>query len=263
MIYERFISERQQEPALYYCDRDDRIPAGVCYGPVIRDIYIVECCTDGGGTVVINGRVFPVTAGDCFFLFPGDTVTHTTEKTRSGAWCALDGQPIAKALAEAHISAEAPFAPRETFGGILRAIERMLAMREESDPGADMRRTACIYEILGCLLRTGGRQKSHAAVQNAIGLLETQYHTPLTVADIAARVGLERAYFSTLFKAETGSTPHAYLTTLRIRKACTLLAETDAPIAAVAESVGLDDQNFARLFKKETGKSPGEYKRTL
>ena len=80
MIYERFISERQQEPALYYCDRDDRIPAGVCYGPVIRDIYIVECCTEGfimglgakmftiAGPVIVYGTVASVVYGLIYWI---------------------------------------------------------------------------------------------------------------------------------------------------------------------------------------------------
>ncbi|MBQ8351951.1 MAG: AraC family transcriptional regulator [Clostridia bacterium] len=263
MIYEQFIAERRQEPTLYYCDRDRQIAAGVRYGPVIRDIYIVECCTEGSGTVVVNGKEFPVTAGDCFLLLPGDTVVHTTSEVRSGVWCAIDGEPIARALAEGGITSESPFAPREAFGGILRIIERMLTMRKDDSAGTEWRRTACIYEILGCLASAKSKQSGHSSVQKALGLMETHYHTPLTVGDIAARVGLERAYFSTLFKAETGSTPHAYLSALRVRKACTLLQETDTSIAAVAEAVGLDMRNFARLFKSETGKTPGAYKKTL
>jgi AraC-like DNA-binding protein len=263
MIYERFAEERREEPFLYYCDRDNRIPAGVHYGPVIRDIYIIECCTEGGGGIVINGREHPLSAGDCFFLLPGDTVTHITDAPRSGAWCAVDGSAMEKALMAAGITSEHPFAPREAFADILHAIERMLSMREETDPGVEWRRTACLYEILGCLLRAGREPSGHSSVQKAIGLMESCYHTPLTVGEIASRVGLERAYFSTLFKAETGSTPHAYLSALRIRKACTLLRETNTPISAVAEAVGLDTGNFARLFRALTGVTPSCYQKTL
>lgn len=259
MIYERYAEERGEEPRLYYCDRDEQIAAGVRYGPVIRDIYIAECCMEGSGTVVINGREFPVEAGDCFFLLPGDTVIHTTRQVRSGVWCALDGEPVARALAAAGITAESPFAPHETFSDICHCIQKMLTLRKESDVGAEWRRTACIYELLGCLLRTGSAHPGHTCIERAIGLMESRYHTPLQVGEIAAGVGLERAYFSTLFKQETGSTPHAYLSALRVRKACALLRETDMPIRAVAEAVGLDVRNFSRLFQGETGVTPRAY----
>ena len=261
MIYEQFAQERLEEARLYYCDRDRSIGAGVHYGPVIRDIYIIECCTDGSGTVVINGKEFAVAAGDCFFLLPGDTVIHTTKEPRSGVWCAVDGSAVGTALAQAGIDAAQPFAPRTAFHEICHAIEKMLVMRQDADRGADWRRTACIYEILGCLLRNETARSTHTCVQQAIGYMESCYHTAISVADMARKAGLDRSYFSTLFKAETGSTPHAYLSALRVRKACALLWESDAPIAAVAEAVGLDTQNFARLFRAETGLSPREYRK--
>ena len=260
MIYERYSDTPHEVPFLSYCDRDTEIPAGVRYGPVIRDIYIIECFTEGSGSVIINGREFFLSAGSCFFLLPGDTVVHTTSERRSGVWCAVDGGAVGKALRAAGITCENPFAPKEAFQDILASIERMLSMRDATDPGVEWRRTACIYEIIGALLRTSRGQVGHGSVEKAIGLLESLYHTPMTVHEIAGRVGLERAYFSTLFKKETGTTPHAYLSALRVRKACVLLRETDTPISEVAAAVGLDDGNFSRLFRTETGMTPRQYR---
>lgn len=93
--------------------------------------------------------------------------------------------------------------------------------------------------------------------------METHYNTELTVQGLADAVGLERSYFSTLFKNTTGLSPHYYLTKLRIQRFCTLLKNEDIPISLAAEYVGLDPQNFARIFKRETGKTPGEYRQTL
>ena len=261
MIYEHHDKGWRGEPFLCYCERDVRVAAGLHYGPVIRDLYIIECCTEGGGSIVINGREFLLGAGDCFVLLPGDTVIHTTSVQRSGVWCAVGGEPLAKSMAAAGITSENPFAPRDAFDTVVHAIERMLSMREESDPGVEWRRTACIYEIFGALLRTRRESVGNTSVQKAIGLMESRYHTSMTVGEIAACVGLDRAYFSTLFKSETGSTPHAYLCSLRIRKACALLQDTDMPISSVAEAVGLDMRNFSRLFKGETGITPGQYRR--
>lgn len=89
--------------------------------------------------------------------------------------------------------------------------------------------------------------------------METNYHTDITVESIAHETGLERCYFSTLFKAQTGKSPHEYLTSLRISKACTLMKQGSMSISSIARSVGLDCRNFSRLFKKETGFTPLEY----
>ncbi len=266
MFYERYAKEHQDEPMVYYCDRDVDLAPGIRYGPVIRDIYIVECCTGGYGSVIINDREFPLKSGDCFVLLPGDTVIHTadTKEPRCGVWCAIDGFSLGRVFARAGITSEAPFAPPEAFGEISSQLEQLILMRDETDPGADLRRTACIYSVLGTLLRTAPvSPDKNFWIQKAIGIMETRYHEALSVQAVANEVGLDRSYFSTLFKSQTGRTPHEYLTSLRIKKACTLIRRNDSSVGGAAASVGLDPQNFARLFKRETGKTPREYKKEI
>ena len=261
MLYERFINEKRDEPMLYYCDRDDRITPGARYGPVIRDIYIVECCTAGYGSVIINNKEFPVGPGDCFILFPGDTIIHTADvkEPRCGVWCAIDGLQVSRAVTAAGITSDAPFAPRHLFSEITKSVDAMVKMRNDTDPGADLRRTGLVYSIIGALMRCGSVTRADAWVQKAIGIMETQYHTELPVAKIAEECALERTYFSTLFKSRTGKSPYAYLTEIRIKKACVLMKENGMTVSDAAGSVGLDARNFARLFKRITGKTPMDF----
>ena len=259
MLYEHFVKEHREEPVVCHSGRDENLEPGIKFGPVIRDIYIVECCTGGFGSVIINGIEFPVKKGDCYFLFPGDTVIHTASETypREGVWCAMDGLQIGSVLHKAGITSTAPFAPADAFSDITSAVSRVVDMREENDAGADLRRTALIYTVLGSLMRyTSATSDKNIWVKNAIGIMETEYHESITVEDIAFEIGLDRSYFSTLFKARTGKTPHAYLTSLRIKKACTLMQDKGLSVSEAASSVGLDARNFARLFKKETGYTP-------
>ena len=132
-------------------------------------------------------------------------------------------------------------------------------MRDDTDPGVDFRRAGCIYNILGALLRETNLSNKNSWIQKAIGIMETRYHEDITIEDIARETGLDRTYFSTLFKEKTGFTPHNYLTQLRIKKASTLLLINNSTVAEIASSVGLDPQNFSRFFKKETGKTPKQY----
>ena len=260
--YEHFIKEHREEPTICHCGKDENLQPGVVYGPVIRDIFIVECCTSGFGSVIINGTEFPLKKGDCYFLFPGDTVTHTAAKhePREGVWCAMDGLQIGGVLTKAGITSKSPFAPPEAFEEITDVVKQVVEMREENDAGADLRRTSLVYSILGSLMRyTSATTDKNIWVKKAIGVMETNYHEDLKVEDIAFAIGLDRSYFSTLFKSQTGKTPHSYLTSLRIKKACTLIEQQNFSVSQASISVGLDFRNFARLFKKETGKTPREY----
>ncbi len=243
---------------------DYDLKPGARFGPVIRNIYIIECCTGGLGTVVINGTVFPVCAGDCYILLPGDTIIHTADEIdpRRGYWCAVDGARVGHYLAMAGIRSDSPFAPAQVFSAITSQLEQLYLMRDEHDPGADLRRSACLYAVFGELLRDRSiAVDRNAIVQKAISVMEARYDQPLSVGEIAEAVALERCYFSTVFKSETGSSPHAYLTRLRLEKVCALM-DQGCSAALAAALCGLDPQNIARIFKRHMGETPSEYQKT-
>lgn len=263
MLYERFRDTKRSEITLYYCDIDKDLEPGVKYGPVIRDIYIIESCTGGYGSVIINEKEFQIKKGDVYFLMPGDTVVHTadTEEPRSGVWCAIDGIRLASVLKRAGIDSEHPFACAEAFEEITQQMLRIFDMKNESDPGADLRREGCIYAILGALMRGCASGDSDALIQKAIGYMEATYDGKVNVREVAQSVGLDRSYFSTLFKKITGCTPHMYLTLIRMRKAGALIRDGGYSVSEAAEAVGIDARNFGRVFKRVMGLTPLEYKK--
>ncbi len=83
----------------------------------------------------------------------------------------------------------------------------------------------------------------------------------LTVDKICGVLGLSAAYFSTLFKKETGKTFIAYLTDVRMEQAVHLLVEKDEKTYVIANQIGYADPNyFSYVFKKYFGISPSRYK---
>lgn len=253
------------DPLVYFCGIDENLTPGAKCGPVQRDVFLIECCVSGYGSIEINGTVFPITPRSCYFLFPGDTVTHSADEyePRCGYWCAMHGLQIESALKKAGITSATPFAPPELFDDIYSRLEQMYKTREENDLGADMRRTAHIYAILGALLRTSTATDKYSSVQKAIGYMEANYHKDVSVSMLAAEIGLDRSYFSTLFKVQTGISPHEYLTQLRVKKAATLLKESAYSVSEISEAVGFDSGNFSRIFKQIIGLTPLEYRKNI
>lgn len=251
----------RQVPTVLYCEKEYNLSPGESYGPVIRNIYIIECCVEGYGSVIINNKEFPVTPGDCYILFPGDTVIHTADskEPRKGYWCAVDGLDLGFIFKEAGISSISPFAPREHFNELCACIQKMVSDWGKGDAGESLRETSCIYEFLGILIKNKKANDYDDRIERAIGLMEMKYNERLSVEQIAREIGLERSYFSVLFKEKTTVSPHQYLTSLRIYKACNLIEKERCNITEAAIATGLDPCNFARIFKRVIGKTPTEY----
>jgi two-component system response regulator YesN len=92
--------------------------------------------------------------------------------------------------------------------------------------------------------------------------IHDHYNQPLTLELIGDQIGLNPAYFSSVFKKETGENFVDYLTEVRIGNAKRLLIETEKSIADISEEVGFNDiKYFTKKFKKLTFLSPSEYRK--
>lgn len=86
---------------------------------------------------------------------------------------------------------------------------------------------------------------------------------PLTIAEIARRVGVSQDHLIRLFREAFGMPAAAYYTRLRIAVACRLLRDTDGKMDDVAQQVGYSGAaNLSRAFKAVTGVRPGEFRRS-
>ena len=94
-------------------------------------------------------------------------------------------------------------------------------------------------------------------------ILEHFTNPDLSVEMVAEHLHISQAYFSTLFKKETGQTYISYLTELRLNKAIELLNKTEDKTYMIAHKVGYTEPNyFSYVFKKKFGIAPSRYQQT-
>ncbi|MHB8061547.1 MAG: response regulator [Ruminiclostridium sp.] len=83
----------------------------------------------------------------------------------------------------------------------------------------------------------------------------------LSVETLCKHLHLSSAYFSTLFKRETGGTFINYLTSIRMEKAAWLLRSTDDKTYLISQNTGFIDPNyFSYVFKRYFGISPSKFR---
>src|SRR5260370_42473232 len=72
----------------------------------------------------------------------------------------------------------------------------------------------------------------------AIRIMESSVEEPLSIAGIAARIGLSARAMQTIFMRHVGLTPHAYYLDLRLDTTRRLLLQTPWSVVAVAAACG-------------------------
>jgi AraC family transcriptional regulator len=98
-----------------------------------------------------------------------------------------------------------------------------------------------------------------------VELIRSQLGSKLSLAIMAAAVGLSPQHFARLFKASFGTTPHAFVEAQRIDAAVAALRrEHSTPIAAIAAACGFSSQShMTELMRRRLGVTPSLVRRGL
>ncbi|WP_189208492.1 MULTISPECIES: helix-turn-helix domain-containing protein [Actinokineospora] len=163
-----------------------------------------------------------------------------------------DGSIVTSAGTAAGIDAALHLVRRELGSAVATAIARRMVVPPQRDGGqrqfVDLPVPACTGDSLTPVLTW---------------MLENlaEEHT---VAALARRAAMSERTFARRFAAETGTTPHRWLSTQRVLHARTLLEETSMTVDEVARRCGFSTGALLRHhFQKLVGVAPADYRRTF
>ena len=105
------------------------------------------------------------------------------------------------------------------------------------------------------------QNKHSTLVKQVLAIIHEHYMHNLTIKAIADEIYVTPNYISLIFKREMGTTLNAYLTQIRLEKACQLLKQEHLKIWEIAHMVGYENTHyFSTLFKKVFGVQPQQYR---
>lgn len=124
---------------------------------------------------------------------------------------------------------------------------------------AHMLRSYNAFETVECL---PARALGRLEIARLTEFIEDNLDRTISLEDLASVVNVSRFHFSRLFKRSTGSTAISFVEQCRIRRAQSLITDTDLPLAEIALSVGFVDQShFTRRFHRHVGCTPAVFAR--
>ncbi len=158
---------------------------------------------------------------------------------------------------------------RWTSAGVTAGIDLALALVEH-DHGADLAHQVAAWLVV-FVRRPGGQSQfsSQLRARRHAGpsWRELQRWVPdhltddLSVAGLAARAGMSERTFVRAWREETGTTPAAFVESIRLEAARRLLETTDLTVDAVAREVGLvRAERLHRAVRRRLGTTPASYR---
>lgn len=241
----------------------------------------------GSAVHIIEGREYPVTAGQVFLIHSG--VSHGYKNVDGIEYINVMFQPEQLLqLSELRLLPGfqalfyiEPFYRKEmNFKGMLtlneaqlqeatRMLDLILTEYELQPQGYRLMIRSYFTALVGLLSRyyqiaSGHEDNKALRIGEAVTYIEEHFLQPITLQAMADKAYLSTRQFQRVFTRNYHTTPMDYVIRKRLDYSCTLLRHPNLSISQVALESGFRDQNYyARQFRKVYNCTPSEYREKL
>jgi AraC-like DNA-binding protein len=243
-------------------------------GPAVHDYYLIHTVLAGRGIFEMRARTYHCSAGDTFVIFPGELFSYIADIDQPWhyVWVAFVGRAAGTTLSSIGVTPENAVISGSSSRAIRHLYRRIRSSFQQSVYPAleDMEGSGWLRLLLSELgqvnrQRMIGKPMAETDIERQVGqairYLELQYTQPVSIDELAHRLGYHRTYLCKMFKKATDLSPMQYLFQIRMERAKQLLA-TSMTIDQVASSVGFNDAlYFSKQFRKWSGMAPSVYRK--
>ncbi len=212
------------------------------------NFYLIHYVLRGEGKLITDAGTYELKKNTLFIIKAGESATYQANPDTkfNYIWIEFDGS-LAKKFDE--------IPPVTKFKTDI--FDRML-MCSNFSSSMEEYLTGLLFELYAELMHLNADENSH--VEKVKEYIQTHYSEPLSVEEIAVRIGFNRKYLSAIFKESTGVTVKQYIINVRMEHSKSLLRDGYS-VTETSSMVGYSDPFvFSKAFKNYYGVSPKEYK---
>jgi len=264
------VNKEMFDSIVYQCGMEKCKPS-YSYGPAVRDHYLIHFILEGRGKFYVNGKSYLIEKNQGFLICPNIITYYEADYDNPWVytWVGFNGIKAEEYLKLANLSFDNPvFHVKET-----EFIKQCLYnMRQAINLkfGRELRMQGLLLLFLSQLIEESDKEVvvkedfKKVYIKKTLQFIEMNYNRKITIEEMADNIGINKNYFSNLFKEFTKMTPQQCLIRFRINKACELLENESLTISDVSRSVGYNDPlGFSKIFKKEKNISPKKYRESI
>ncbi len=241
-------------------------------------------CTHGSGTLYLNGKAIPYSAGDVQIILPRQPHINVTSVPDT-IWHFLSFSPTK--LKTANLKPDPEFLKKIStdykINGVFCEREHPETVRLLSElalfaikqPSSPYDEDLLLMHLLSFLMQTFSAMPAPASAPTEMNL-QTDKIMPalvslfkaqengkfLTITEMAEACHFSPSYFRKLFFDTMGKTPKAYLLEEQLKFAAQLLLTSQLPISEIQMQAGFSNASvFYRQFVRQFGCSPSAFRK--
>ena len=173
---------------------------GHFYGPAIRTGWLIHFVVSGHGIFRRDGIEWKVNPGEMFVIPPFEETYYEADRKKPWSYIWISFNVTGDLPCELDHVIKCPRA-REIFEK-MKNCEMLTA-------GKSAFLAARLWDLFSLIAEQ--KREKEDCIKKALDCIHGEYMTGISIDEIAARVHLDRTYFSVLFKKRMGVTPKEYL----------------------------------------------------
>lgn len=262
----------RQSDSLYLtmCGMEHCTP-GKAYGPASRSGYHLHVILTGEGTMEVNGQHMILHSGQLFLEKPGEVTHYYAHRDNPWTYCwvTFSGTKAEYYMRQAGFADGVNVLNSYVDTNEFYDLANQLLTKPELNLANDLRRQGLLYQFISLAVESHNRSSNghrnaeyspDSYVDHALDFIRNNYAS-IKVADISNYIGINRSYFTNIFKQRVGISPREYLISIKLRESAQLLISSELPVQDISRRVGYDNPlTFSKMFKRAYGVSPKHYR---